>query len=283
MTELVTLDHETLMDNFARAPFPVRHALTEHPLLRLERIAELAESLHESQVESNKGAIPDVVPDGEVEAVELAPGDIVRGIETNGCWMVLKRIETDPEYLALLEESLEAIVPHVAHREGGAVRQEAFLFISAPDSTTPSHIDPEHNLLLQIRGRKDMIVGAFPDGATREAEIERQCGGGHRNLPQPPVDPTTFSMGPGDGVYVPVYAPHMVKNGPEVSISFSITFYTRESERMRSIYAMNARLRRLRLNPRRPGRHPVRDNVKAATWRAAHQSGTAVRRLRSRV
>ncbi|MDX6697164.1 MAG: hypothetical protein QOE65_561 [Solirubrobacteraceae bacterium] len=284
MTELVTLDRQTLLDNFAVAPFPVRHALSDHPLLGLERIARLAESLHASQVESNPGAIPEVVPEGEgVDAVELAPGDVVRGIESNGCWIVLKRIETDPEYRALLEESLDAIVPHVAHREGGAVRKEAFLFCSAPGSTTPSHIDPEHNLLLQIRGRKDMIVGAFPDSEAREAEIERQCGGGHRNLPQPPVDPTTFSMGPGDGVYVPVYAPHMVRNGPEVSISFSITFYTRESERLRSIYAMNARLRRLRMNPRRPGAHPVRDGVKAATWRAAHQGGTAVRRLRGGV
>jgi oxalate decarboxylase/phosphoglucose isomerase-like protein (cupin superfamily) len=282
MTELVTADRSTLLENFARKPFAVTHELVEHPLLRLERIARLAESLHESQVESNPGKVPDVLPDGIVESVELAPGEIVRGIETNGCWIVLKKIESDPEYRALLEESLESIVPHVAHTEGGAVRKEAFIFISAPGSTTPSHIDPEHNLLLQIRGTKDMIVGAFPDPHTREVEIERQCGGGHRNLPDLPTDSTTFHMEPGDGVYVPIYAPHMVKNGPAVSISFSITFYTEESERMRGIYSMNARLRRLRLNPRRPGEHPGSDRVKSATWRAARQGALAVRRLRGR-
>jgi oxalate decarboxylase/phosphoglucose isomerase-like protein (cupin superfamily) len=286
MTELVTADRSTLLENFARRPFAVTHALVEHPLLRLERIARLAESLHESQVESNPGTVPDVLPDGVAgartgtESVEPAPGEIVRGIETNGRWIVLKKIESDPEYRALLEESLEAIVPHVAHTEGGAVRKEAFIFISAPGSTTPSHIDPEHNLLLQIRGSKDMIVGAFPDPDTREAEIERQCGGGHRNLPDLPTDPTTFHMKPGDGVYVPIYAPHMVKNGPAVSISFSITFYTEESERMRGIYSMNARLRRLRMNPRRPGEHAGSDRVKSATWRAARQGALAVRRLR---
>ncbi|MDX6650475.1 MAG: hypothetical protein QOJ97_2426 [Solirubrobacteraceae bacterium] len=282
MTELVTADRSTLLANFARTPFAVTHQLVEHPLLRLERIAQLAESLHESQVESNPGKVPDLLPDGVVESVELAPGEIVRGIETNGCWIVLKKIESDPEYRALLEESLEAIVPHVAHTEGGAVRKEAFIFISAPGSTTPSHIDPEHNLLLQIRGSKDMVVGAFPDPDTREAEIERQCGGGHRNLPDLPTDPTTFHMEPGDGVYVPIYAPHMVKNGPAVSISFSITFYTEESERMRGIYSMNARLRRLRMNPRRPGEHSGSDRVKSATWRAARQGALAVRRLRGR-
>jgi oxalate decarboxylase/phosphoglucose isomerase-like protein (cupin superfamily) len=280
MTELVQVDRTTLVERFAREPFAVRHALVEHPLLRLERIAELADSLPDSHVESNPGASPEVAPDGVAETIPLAPGEIVRGIESNGCWIVLKKIETDPEYRRLLEESLDAVIPHVAHTEGGAVRQEAYIFISAPGSTTPSHIDPEHNLLLQIRGRKDMVVGSFPDRETREAEIERQTTGGHRNLSDLPTDPTTFHLEPGDGVYVPVYAPHMVKNGPAVSISFSITFYTQETERLHGIYAMNARLRRLRLNPRRPGEHAVGDRVKAATWRAARRGGRAVRRLR---
>lgn len=279
MTELVKVDREALVANFGREPFAVEHALVEHPLLSLERIAQLADSLSESQVESNPGEIPEVVPDGVVPPVELAPGEIVRGIDTNGHWIVLKQIESDPEYRQLLEQSLEAIIPQVAHTEGGAVRKEAYIFISAPNSVTPSHIDDEHNLLLQIRGSKDMLVGRFPDRETRESEIERYYGGGHRNLPELPADAKTFHMEPGDGVYVPIHAPHMVKNGPVVSISFSITFYTKKSERMRGAYSMNARLRRLRLNPRRPGDHPMTDRAKATAWRAVRQSGVAVRRL----
>lgn len=279
MTELVKVDREALVANFGREPFAVEHALVEHPLLSLERIAQLADSLSEPQVESNPGEIPEVVPDGVVPPVELAPGEIVRGIDTNGHWIVLKQIESDPEYRQLLERSLEAIIPQVAHTEGGAVRKEAYIFISAPNSVTPSHIDDEHNLLLQIRGSKDMLVGRFPDRETRESEIERYYGGGHRNLPELPADAKTFHMEPGDGVYVPIHAPHMVKNGPVVSISFSITFYTKKSERMRGAYSMNARLRRLRLNPRRPGDHPMTDRAKATAWRAVRQSGVAVRRL----
>ncbi|MEK6252403.1 MAG: cupin domain-containing protein [Actinomycetota bacterium] len=279
MSELVTVDRETLVENFGREPFAVDHALVEHPLLALERIAQLADSLQESQVESNPGEIPEVLPDGDVEPVELAPGEIVRGIESNGHWIVLKQIESDPEYRQLLEQALEAVIPEVAHAEGGAVRKEAYIFISAPNSVTPSHIDDEHNLLLQIRGNKDMLVGCFPDRETQESEIERYYGGGHRNLPELPANARTFHMEPGDGVYVPIHAPHMVKNGPVVSISFSITFYTKKSERMRGAYSMNARLRRLRLNPRRPGDHPVSDRAKATAWRAVRQGGMAVRRL----
>jgi hypothetical protein len=280
MTDLVTVDRRTLVEKFGREPFAVQHQLVEHPLLRLERIAELADSLDDSQVESNPGEVPEVLPDGAAEPVDLAPGEIVRGIESNGYWIVLKRIESDPEYRQLLEQALSAVVPHVAHTEGGAVRKEAYIFISAPNSTTPSHIDPEHNLLLQVRGSKDMLVGGFPDSEAQHSEIERYYGGGHRNLPDLPADATTFHMQPGDGVYVPVHAPHMVKNGPAVSISFSITFYTKASVNLEQIYSMNARLRRLRLNPRRPGEHQVSDRVKAAAWRAARNGGLAVRRLR---
>jgi cupin superfamily protein len=279
VTDLVKVDREVLVKNFGREPFAVNHALVDHPLLALERIAQLADSLQESQVESNSGEIPEVVPDGAVEPVELAPGEVVRGIESNGYWIVLKQIESDPDYRQLLEQSLEAIIPQVAHTEGGAVRKEAYIFISAPNSVTPSHIDDEHNLLLQIRGSKDMVVGDFPDRETRESEIERYYGGGHRNLPDLPTDATTFHMEPGDGIYVPIHAPHMVKNGPAVSISFSITFYTKKSEQIRGIYSMNARLRRLRLNPRRPGDHPISDRAKATAWEAMRHGGKAVRRL----
>ena len=56
-------------------------------------------------------------------------------------------------------------------------------------------------------------------------------------------------MGPGDGVHVPVTAPHWVKNGPEVSVSFSITFQTRASERRGIVYRVNHALRQRGLKP----------------------------------
>ncbi len=282
MNPVLELDVAELKENFAKKPFPVHHTLMDNPLFTLDRIAQLADSLQESQVESNPGEVPEVLPSGEAPKTDLEPGEIVRGIDTNGHWIVLKRIESDPEYKALLEECLNEVIPHVAHREGGARRQEAYMFLSAPGSTTPSHIDPEHNMLLQIRGTKDMIVGGFESPEDEQIEIERYYGGGHRNLPVLPADARTFAMKPGDGVYVPVHAPHMVKNGPDVSVSFSITFYTEASEQLGDLYSMNARLRNLKISPSAPGDRPGSDRVKAGMWRGMRSGNRAVRKLTGR-
>jgi Cupin superfamily protein len=77
-----------------------------------------------------------------------------------------------------------------------------------------------------------------------------------------------FEMDPGDAVYVPPHAPHMVKNGPTASISFSITFRTPELERIQRVSSINARIRRLGLTPKPPGRRPAVDRLKASTSRA---------------
>jgi ribosomal protein L16 Arg81 hydroxylase len=112
------------------------------------------------------------------------------------------------------------------------------------------HFDPEHNFLLQIRGTKSMNVGRFPSDADGQRELNRYYDGGHRNLETMPVDVQAFEMGPGDGTYVPSFAPHFVKNGPAVSVSLSITFRTRVSERAENVHVFNSNMRR-RLHVRR--------------------------------
>lgn len=279
MTQLLEFNQEEMAASFAKSPMAVNHHLDDHPLFNLDRIAQLADSLDSSQIEANPGNVPEVLPGGEVPKSDLGPGEIVRGIDSNGYWIVLKRVNTDPEYRRLLDDSLDYVIPLVAHREGGAVRKEAFIFISAPNSTTPSHIDPEHNLLLQIRGSKKMVVGGFDSPESEQREIERYYGGGHRNLATLPSDALTFDLTPGDGVYMPVHAPHMVKNGPEISISFSITFYTEASERLGDLYSVNARLRRLHLNPSIPGTRPRGDRLKADLWRSARSLSRGARQV----
>jgi hypothetical protein len=275
---LLEFDRQQLRDSFSEAPIAVRHNLVDHPLLKLDEIAALADTLSEGQVEHNLGNVPEVLPGGEAPRLDQSPGEIARGIETNGCWMVLKRVESDPRYRELLDESLDEVIPHVADREGGATRKEAFIFLSAPNSTTPVHFDPEQNLLLQIKARKQISVGRWPDAETEVRELDRYYGGGHRNIDSHPPDFETFDMGPGDGVYVPLHAPHWVKTFDEVSISFSITFYTRHSEQVTDLHSVNARLRRLHLSPRPPGDRPVGDKAKAAVWRNLRRGKSALRR-----
>lgn len=143
-------------------------------------------------------------------------------------------------------------------------RREAFLFLSAPNAVTPVHFDPENNFLLQIRGTKELHVGRFPNRAWELRELDRYHDGGHRNLVEIPPCSSKFLMRPGEGVYLYPWAPHWVYNGPAVSISLSITFRTRRSERLELAHRFNGRLRRSGRSPLPAGESVRVDQAKAA-------------------
>jgi Cupin superfamily protein len=246
----------------------VGHHLTDHPLLEVESIATLAERLPEDRVEHNYADLPTVADPNAVQKSDQPVGEVARTIDSNGCWMVLKNIERDPDYKRLLDDLLDEVAPMVDDREGGMTDRRGFVFLSAPGSVTPSHTDPEHNFLLQIRGTKDMNVGRFPDEGTQQLALEDALGGGHRNVDWEPQDPRTFPLKPGDGVYVAPHLPHWVKNGDSVSVSLSITFQTPANERVMRVHSLNAKLRRIGLSPRPPGKHAGVDRRKEACVKA---------------
>ena len=252
-----------------RPPRRARHTLEAGGLLELDRLAALADRLPAASVEHNLGAVPAVLPGGQAPRADLSPGEVVRGIATNGCWIVLKNVEQDPEYGRLLDACLDDVEPVVTAGEGRSLLREGFVFLSCPGSVTPVHIDPEHNVLLQVRGRKTMSIGRFPDDEALHRQAEELHGGGHRNLPVDALDLQDFPLEPGDGVYVPVLAPHVVRNGPEVSVSLSITWRTRATLRAGRVHAFSARRRRSGRSPVLPGRSVVRDEVVAGLERVA--------------
>ena len=157
---LVTIEPTGASRRLRARPFPVGHALADHPLLTLEGIAELADALPPSSIERHRADQPLLVPGG-AEELDGRPSDTVRNIETNNTWMVLWYVEQDPAWKRLLHDCLDEVEAHVRGRDGGMLQREGFLFLSAPNAVTPWHFDPEHNLLLQIRGTKEMNVGRF--------------------------------------------------------------------------------------------------------------------------
>jgi len=259
---LLDLDPGVCADAVGRREFAVRHALAEHPLLSLEALAEFADALPSGAVERHAAWQPLLVPGG-CSDLSGPPSETVRTIETNGRWMVLWNIEQVDRYRRLLDAILDEAAPLLPAREGGMGRREAFLFLSAPRSVTPVHFDPEHNFLLQIRGRKELVVGRFPDRAWERRELDRYYDGGHRNLEQIPPHSSTFLMEPGDGAYLYPWVPHWVFNGPAVSVSLSITFRTGLSERYELVHRLNGRLRRHGLSPRPAGESEYVDRIKA--------------------
>jgi hypothetical protein len=280
-SHIFDLDVQAFVDAFDQRPVGVRHALADHPLLQLDAIAELAERFP-GHIERHRANLPLVVPGGAPE-LEGSPSETVRRIETNGCWMVFWYIEQDREYKALLDACLDEAESYLPRQIGRTRQREAFLFLSAPNAVTPVHFDPEHNFLLQIRGRKNMTVCPFPDPGSEQRELERYHDGGHRNLEAVPSEGENFSLEPGAGVYVPSFMPHWVQNAPKASVSLSITFRSRSSLRAERVHSVNARLRRLKLSPPPPGTSAVRDRAKASLYVAMRGWRGPVARLRRAV
>jgi hypothetical protein len=251
---------------FSRAPFLIGHNLASHPLFDAARLLELAKRLPESNIEYNAGKLPVSISNALTPRNGLSVEETIRRIEQCESWMVLKNVQDDPEYGRLLEQCLDEFRPHAEPIVPGMRFPQAFVFLTSPRSITPFHIDPEHNFLLQIRGTK--TIYQF-DGHDREILTEEMLENFYatrvRNQPFDPEHNSrawVFNLQPGQGLHFPVTYPHWVENGPEVSISFSITWRTPDLQRRSSVYRFNHWLRRRGLVPMPPGRSAWRDGLK---------------------
>ncbi|ALC11568.1 transcriptional regulator [Sphingopyxis sp. 113P3] len=253
----------------------LRHRLPDHPLLSLVALADLGERLPAAQVEYNPGDLPVGIRPEEVPSNGLSIGETIRTIDTNRSWAVLKNIESEPAYRDLLLGLLAELKPVVEPRTGAMLTPQGFIFISSPGSITPYHFDPEHNILLQLKGRK--VMNVWPAGDERFAhriEHERYHTGGHRNLPWEDSfegGQQRVPLGPGDAVLMPVMAPHFVANGDAPSISLSITWRSEWSYRESEAHAANAALRRMGFDPAMPPRWPAHARAKTIGWRIARK------------
>ena len=190
-TSHFVIDAARLAGKFEREAFAVRHRLTDHPLLQLPRLIELATVLPGSSVEYNRADLPIGQDYLATPRNGLTIDQTIRQIEDCHSWMVLKNVERDPQYKALLDECLEEIAPHVRTISPQLENREAFVFVSSPQAVTPYHCDPEHNFLLQIRGDKVMTIFDRNDPRViTEEQMEAMASGAHRNLP------FTDDMGP---------------------------------------------------------------------------------------
>jgi hypothetical protein len=251
------------------------HRLADHPLLTLESLVELGGRLPREDVEYNRGDLPYGVEPDEVSGNGLSVQETIRGIEQCGSWMVLKHVDKDPAYNALLEEALGELAGVVEPVSGEMVTKVGFIFVSSPHAVTPFHLDPEHNVLLQIRGSKTMMIVPGDESVVPAEKHEAYHVGGHRNVPWQDEyvgRGQTYDLEPGDAVHVPLMWPHWVKNGPEPSISFSITWKSHWIYQEAEVRGMNHLLRRAGLNPASPAQFPARNPVKSLAYRAIRRA-----------
>jgi hypothetical protein len=267
---------EAFAVNYPEAPHKLAHNLHTHPLLTLEALARLGDSLPRELIECNLGDQPigvDAVP----EQLKDNVGERILNIGAAGSWVGLREVDRDPAYRALLHELLEEMRPAIEKKTGPILDIQGFIFITSPGGVTPYHFDPEHNILLQVRGSK--IFTMFPAGDPFYAPDEIHEAyhiGGRPELPwRDELSPggVAWSLKPGDALFVPVMSPHFVKGGDEISISVSVVWRSEWSHAEADARSFNRLLRKAGISPSRPGRWPEPNRAKAYAWRALRKIG----------
>jgi hypothetical protein len=281
-TRYIHLDPATFSD---QAPQKMAHALVGHPLMTLESFVALARRRPPNRVRIYNAA--KVTAGDDLETVADRHGsrtfdEMMRDIEQNKTYLFIQNVEQDDTYAPLARELLEDVKISLRARGRKMVAGWAWVFISAPNTVTPYHRDHEQTCLLQLSGRKTLSVWR-PDDREVCGEDENEFFHTHSSLKktifqerfQPRAQ--TFELTPGEGIYMPFTAPHWVQNGPETSVSFSVTYQTEDTRQVEATYRMNALLRRVGLQPAPVGLSAVRDELKHQAWRVVDRARSVVR------
>ena len=249
-----------------------------HPLLQLSRLEELAKSLMATK--QCRFIKPGTTASSSFDHDESSSdgrtiSDVFCRIDEKDSWVALYNIQTDPVYREFLWDVMKSAGHLVDHQEK-IFGVTGFVFISAPPSVTPFHIDRENNFWMNIRGRKTISLWDREDREVVSApDVENFIV--YRSLDEVKLEDEMraksqdFECGPGDGVYFPATTPHMthsdtswVQPGNGVAVSIGIDFYTDVTRRNAHVYNVNRLLRKLGANPRPPHESEWIDRLKFA-------------------
>lgn len=272
---IVTIDADIARAKFLRAPFALNHGLADHPLFTLERLIKLAQSMPRDRIEYNSGKLlPGQKPE-DIPSIDMAPADVIKRIEEANAWMVIKGVESDPDYAAILTGFVDAAQAAAGKKALDYSDLQGFIFVSSANSTTPFHVDAEENILVQIRGDKFVHIFENGDRSLVSEEAMEISPSKHRNQHYEPAYEAraqVFAMKEGDAVHLPYLWPHWVRTGGRYSVSMAMTWKTPEVNRLNKIRLMNGTLRHFGLPQRPPGASPAMDGVKVL----AHDAMRAV-------
>lgn len=262
---IVTVDRSIAEERFLRQPFVMKHGLADHPLFQLSRLVELAKSLPRDRIEFNSGRVSVGARPEDVPKIDMEASDVIRSIETANAWMVIKFVNEDKDYRALLESFVEAANLAAGKRPGDYCDLQGFIFVSSANATTPFHLDAEENILIQIKGDKFVRTFDNADRTLISEEAMEISPSKHRNQHYEEAfeaRATLHALKPGDALHMPYMVPHWVSTGARYSISMAMTWKTPEVLRLNKIRLMNGTLRRFGLPQKPPGVSPMRDAAK---------------------
>jgi hypothetical protein len=270
MSILKPEQRSTFTQAYNRSSFAFDHFLHEVELFDLEHLRALAGRLPDPAYYSmaNSG-----VGDGWKHLGKDRPSlDATLAMldETNSL-VLLKHCEKDPEWGELFRRLMSEVVEQAGDALGSDLDiGRTTIVISSPRRVTSYHIDAEVNFLLQVRGHK--LLHVFdPNDRTilSEPELEAFYSGdwdGAHYKTERESDASVFELGPGNGVHLPLHAPHWAQNLDDVSVGVSLNFNLRSGARLAKLYKMNNRLRKAGLQPLAPGVSRWHDKIKLAAF-----------------
>jgi Cupin superfamily protein len=273
-----------LDDAFPGGALEFAHDLPADDRLTLASVADLADRLPRRSVIADTAEQPLLVPQGGPPRGALErPGDVIRGLRDANAWLTLLNVEEDPGMAEIMNAHLNRLesgmITRWGKKRGKMYKKVAFVFVSSPNSVTPVHFDIEHSLLMQVSGRKTVSIGRFESDADRRHEFDRYWDGSHGRIEALPPEVASYTLTPGRAVYIPPGTPHWVHNGPDISLSVTLTYFTAATVRENRIEDFNSRLRRRHLKALEPGRSAAVDTAKICAMGVC----TVGRRLRSAV
>lgn len=263
---------QTFLQNFNRCSFAFSHSLAGHPLFAMPRLVQLAMEVKQhpqarsDEVYFDTGDIKVNQRWSDTPRPRISAEEAIERIYTSRAWMVIRRSELVPEYRALLDECMSEIQTLLGLDLDVVMQvKNAIVFISSPRRITTYHIDRECNFLLQISG--DKVINVFDKhdrDVLPELEIEKYWAVDNNAAvykPEYQDRAHVYHLVPGDGVHIPVNAPHWVTNGETPSVSLSVNFEFKGREKS-DVYRANYYLRRIGLRPTPPGQSAVKDAIK---------------------
>jgi hypothetical protein len=268
---LLTHEPSSLAKNYNRSSFRFEHDSHALDIFDLPRIVEMAARLPEAYYST---ADCDIDDGWKRVGVRRSLRETLETIGDSNSLVLLKHCERDPENGAVFRGIIEATI----ERCGAQLRDDvelsrATLVISSPRRITSYHIDAEVNFLLQVRGRKVLSVFDPRDPSVlSDTELEDFYSGnwdGAHYRADRQSQACEFELEPGDGVHIPLHAPHWAQNGDAISVGLSLNFNLRSGARLASLYKANRLLRKAGLRPAPPGLSAWRDRVKLGAFAGA--------------
>ncbi|HWT18402.1 MAG TPA: cupin domain-containing protein, partial [Variovorax sp.] len=258
---------------------PMHHNFHEHPLFQVPELVKLGMDLSKldqcrfmdpKRTVASRLAHDSRPPDGR--SIE----EFFQRMEEQGSSVAFYNIEVIPRYQALLMLVVNSMRSLVEREQPDIFRVNGFVFVSAPPSVTPFHIDRENNFWLQLHGHKILNVWDHRDRSIVPAEAVEDFIV-TQSLAKARFNEAFLSRGlefdaqPGDAVYFPSTSPHMTRSeigrtaaGDRLSISIGVTFYTAATREVARIHQVNRLMRKCGLSPSYPGESPMADAAKSA-------------------